>query len=1244
MVNLGEVYEGIDLKLRAYGDNVEKLFYVKPGANPEQIKISLSGIQSPENPLPLSTSVRGTGGCPPLAGVGGGAAGGDGVVFLGDEKETNEDVAPTFMVGSRPGGGLWVNEHGELVAETELGPVKFTKPVAYQEIDGKRVEIECGYVIAGCGMQDAECKTNQKPEAGGGKQETRGKRQISSREKGMGRKGAYSTSNSQLSTKNLQPETQNPQHTSGKASLATRHSSLVYSFTVASYDKSHDLIIDPLLASTFLGGSSNYDDGFSLALDASGNVYVTGYTESSNFPTTSGAYNTSYNGGVDVFVSKLNSGLSSLLASTFLGGSGLDIGYSLALDTSGNVYVTGWTLSTDFPTTSGAYDTSQNVSYDVFVSKLNGGLTSLLASTYLGGSDADYAKSLVVDSNGNLYVIGYTQSSDFPTTTGAYDTSSNNYDMFISKLSGDLTSLYASTYLGPFGSAGYTGTSMAMAIDSVGNIYVTGITTSSDFPTTVDAYDTSANDTNYGDGFVSKLNNNLTNLLASTYLGGSGYDTCTSITLDSSGNIYVTGETWSSDFPTTTGVYDNTYNGSYGDWNIFVSKLNGDLTNLVASTFLGISSYGAYVRYISAVVSIDSSGSVYIAGHTQASDFPTTTGAYDNSHNGNYDDVFIAKLNDSLSSLFASTFLGGSSSGGEYPQSIAIDSNGNIYVAGITHSSDFPTTTGSYDTSYNGGGDVFVSKLDGNLSATTTTPTPTPTPASTPYSNVSDGFDYPVGYYGLYGLCLDSKGDSSCYWLCQDFLKNVDDNCDVNGLTTHLGEDWNRGSGYDDYGDTVYAVSIGEVVYAESTNGWGNVIIIRHNLPDGTQVESLYGHLKDMYVTSGSVVSRGQEIGTLGDGDGTTASHLHFEIRYSNCPKWGLPGQGYNADSTGWTDPSDFIESHRTLSATSTSFIVIVTDADTGSAISGASVTWGSYSTTTDSIGYGNFDSVPCQAATLKVNKPGYLTFTESYTPACDSSSTENVTLTPTNSNLPFGLTIITHGFQLDGAFPNWVDEMAVAIANRFGGTSTIPIYKMTITYEISTQDYIVSFEKDDSVPEDLSFIDAGGAIIKIDWSSLSGFTGKSTEKIGDLIFKKLGNIWWEVPIHLIGHSRGVSVNSRLAYKLGENGIWVDHFTCLDPQPLTTFKDDWKVEVYNNVLFADNNYRRWDGGVPLGEPVNFTYQRDLTGKVTGDAYRCDKTACTVEDDGTAHEMVHTYYHGTIDTKAYCVDNKTVQSN
>ncbi|MBF8276210.1 MAG: hypothetical protein HW390_1283 [Candidatus Brocadiaceae bacterium] len=370
---------------------------------------------------------------------------------------------------------------------------------------------------------------------------------------------------------------------------------------------------------------------------------MTGSTVSSDFPTTSGAYDTSYNGGGaywgDLFVSKLDSGLTSLLASTYLGGAGIDLGNSLALDTSGNVYVTGETRSPDFSTTSGAYDTSFNDGDgdgDVFVPKLNSGLTSLLASTFLGGASFEYGWSLALNTSGNVYVTGWTDSSDFPMTSGAYDTSSNGY----------------------------------------------------------------------GDVFISTLNSGLTNLLASTYLGGYGFDEGRSLTLDTSGNVYVTGMTGSTDFPTTSGAYDTSDNNAA---DVFVSKLNSGLTILLASTFL------AGGDCDSRSLSLDTSGNVYVMGFTNKADFPTTNGAYDTIFNG-YWDVFVSKLDSGLMSLLASTYLGGSAF--DFGNSLALDTSGNVYVTGMTYSADFPTTNGAYDTAcgyyY---ADVFVSKLDGNLSA-----------------------------------------------------------------------------------------------------------------------------------------------------------------------------------------------------------------------------------------------------------------------------------------------------------------------------------------------------------------------------------------------------------------------------------------------------------------------------------------------------------------------------------------------
>jgi hypothetical protein len=244
-----------------------------------------------------------------------------------------------------------------------------------------------------------------------------------------------------------------------------------------------------------------------IAVDGTGAAYVTGLTDSSDFPTTLGASDTTYNGGGDAFVSKLNSTGSTLAYSTYLGGSSSDEGFGIALDGTGAAYVTGLTASSDFPTTLGAFDTSHNGALDAFVTKLNSTGSALLYSTYLGGSSSDlggteldYGSGIAVDGTGAAYVTGQTRASDFPTTLGAFDTTYNGgQDAFVSKLNSTGSALLYSTYLG--GSRGDSGS--GIAVDAAGAAYVTGLTGSANFPTTLGAFDTSYNGN--GDAFVTKL-------------------------------------------------------------------------------------------------------------------------------------------------------------------------------------------------------------------------------------------------------------------------------------------------------------------------------------------------------------------------------------------------------------------------------------------------------------------------------------------------------------------------------------------------------------------------------------------------------------------------------------------------------------------------------------------------------------------------------------------------------------------
>ncbi|GIV23085.1 MAG: hypothetical protein KatS3mg025_0744 [Bacteroidia bacterium] len=407
-----------------------------------------------------------------------------------------------------------------------------------------------------------------------------------------------------------------------------------YRIAVGAYDPTQPLIIDPLVWSTFLGGSGS-DGNFypDIAIDGSGSAYITGDTGSNDFPTTTGAYDQSFSGG-DAFVTKLSPNGDTLVYSTFLGGNDSEDGYDIAVDASGSAYITGRTVSTDFPTTSGAYDQSYNDNGqygDVFVTKLSPNGDALVYSTFLGGNDREDGYAIAIDASSCAYITGITKSSDFPTTPGAYDPSLNggSWDAFVTKLSPTGSSLVYSTFLG--GSSNDVGS--AIAIDASGCAYITGGTSSTDFPTTTGAYDQSFSG---GDAFVTKLSPNGDALVYSTFLGGSSNDWGYGIAVDASGCTYITGWTASTDFPTTSGAYDPSYNG--GSWDAFVTKLSPNGDALVYSTFLGGSNGDG-----GNAIAVEGSGSAFITGSTYSPNFPTTPSAYDSSHNGS-GDVFVAKL------------------------------------------------------------------------------------------------------------------------------------------------------------------------------------------------------------------------------------------------------------------------------------------------------------------------------------------------------------------------------------------------------------------------------------------------------------------------------------------------------------------------------------------------------------------------------------------------------------------------
>ena len=383
-----------------------------------------------------------------------------------------------------------------------------------------------------------------------------------------------------------------------------------------------------LVYSTFLGGSDT-EEGFGIAVDGSGCAYVTGSTSSSDFPTQN-AYDASYDGGYDVFMTKFSAAGNSLVYSTFLGGSSDDEeGGDVAVDGSGCAYVTGYTASSDFPTQS-AYDASYNGGYDVFVTKFSGAGNSLVYSTFLGGSGNEEGYSIAVDGSDCVYVAVTTSSSNFP-TRNAYDATYNggNCDVLVTKLAATGNTLDYSTFLG--GTSDDYG--FGIAVDGSGCAYVAGETKSSNFPVQ-SAFDASYNGGEY-DVFLAKFSLAGSSVIFSTFFGGSNEDNGFGVAVDSSGCAYLTGVTYSSDFPT-----ENAYDATLDFGDVFVTEFSAEGNTLVYSTFLGGGDDDEGFR-----IAVDGSGCAYITGGTPSSDFPTQN-AFDASYNG-YIDAFVTKLSGS---------------------------------------------------------------------------------------------------------------------------------------------------------------------------------------------------------------------------------------------------------------------------------------------------------------------------------------------------------------------------------------------------------------------------------------------------------------------------------------------------------------------------------------------------------------------------------------------------------------------
>ncbi len=478
-------------------------------------------------------------------------------------------------------------------------------------------------------------------------------------------------------------------------------------FVLGDYDRSRPLVLDPavLVYAGYIGGGGT-DFGTGIAVDSNGNAYVVGHTSSAaaSFPV-SGGPDLSHNGGFDVFIVKVNSAGTGLLYAGYIGGSGNDFGYGIALDSSNNAYVVGYTESseTSFPVSVGP-DLSYNGGGDAFVAKVNSTGTALLYAGYIGGSGEDYGAGIAVDSSGNAHVTGWTSSSEtsFPVTVGPDLGYNGGVDAFVAKVNSMGTALLYAGYIGGSGEDYGTG----IALDSSGNAYVTGWTSSSEtsFPVSVGP-DLSYN--GGGDAFVAKVNSTGTALLYAGYIGGGSGDYGNGIAVDSSGNAYVVGYTGSSEttFPVRVGP-DLTYNGGHDGFDTFVTKVNSAGTALVYAGYIGGGSddYGR-------AIAVDSKGNAYVAGFAgfTGAGFPVTEGP-DLSYNGGYDG-FVAKVNSTGTVLLYAGYIGGILD--DHAYGIAVDSNGNAYVAGFTEPSatSFPVTGGP-GLNHNGGSyDAFVVKI-----------------------------------------------------------------------------------------------------------------------------------------------------------------------------------------------------------------------------------------------------------------------------------------------------------------------------------------------------------------------------------------------------------------------------------------------------------------------------------------------------------------------------------------------------
>jgi hypothetical protein len=483
-----------------------------------------------------------------------------------------------------------------------------------------------------------------------------------------------------------------------------------------------------LLYSTYYG-SWERDSIEDIGKDAAGNIYVAGTTFQSDI----------YWG--DIYVSKFSPNGQNLLYTTILGGTSIDYAYALSVDAAGNATVAGIATSYDYPLLNPMQATHAGGIYDVVMTKLNP-TGQIILSTYLGGSGTDYAERLATDGAGNIYLVGRTTSTNFPTTAGAFQASNaGSTDGFVTKITPNGSAIVWSTYLGGI----YADEVHDIALDGSGNIYLTGFAGSPNFPM-MNPFQSTYYD---GEAFVTKMNPQGSALIYSTYLGGNsppgpGEDNGQGITVDGAGYAYVTGYTQSPNFPITPGSFQPFFRGNY---DAFVTKLTPAGNALAYSTFVG-GTYPPFGDDKAFDIAVDSSGQAHITGKTNSPDFPAVRAMQ--TQKADVYDAFVTKLNASGSGLIYSTFLGGDwappdGTGEDAGEAILIDDEGNAVIGGGTGSFDFPVAN-AFQPESGGKSDGFITKISGSNPGPTSTPTATflaatPTavmPTNTPLPNATN--------------------------------------------------------------------------------------------------------------------------------------------------------------------------------------------------------------------------------------------------------------------------------------------------------------------------------------------------------------------------------------------------------------------------------------------------------------------------------------------------------------------------